>query len=87
MDLIKWFIPKVDLTKFEVEELVSIHETCHHIIIALKTCNFRIYINIFGATFFKRVTQSFMFDFGSQVFAFLQLIVLRMRLLMLDIQF
>ena len=34
---------------------------------ALNACNFLIYVNIFEMTILKSVTQSYMFDFGSQV--------------------
>ena len=34
---------------------------------ALKICNFRIYVNVFETTFLKTATQSFVFDFRSQV--------------------
>ena len=34
----------------------------------MENWNLRIYVNIFETTFFKRVTQNFMFDFRSQVF-------------------
>ena len=60
--------PKVDLIKrfgisFHLKNLPSYNL----LIQELKSWNLRIYVNIAETTFFERVSQSFTFDFRSQV--------------------